>query len=46
MKKIWIILVHGQFLEAYEDTMKAQDRYFELYDEYGSNVTRHQIDLR
>lgn len=46
MKTIWVIILNGYPYEAYEDTMKAQERYFELYEEYGSSVTRHQIDLK
>lgn len=46
MKIIWVILVQDKFLEAYEDTMKAQERYFELYNKYGSIVKRHQVRLK
>ena len=46
MRTIWVIVVQDQLLEAYEDTMKAQERYFELYNKYGSRVKRHQVGLK
>lgn len=46
MKTIWVIILNGKLYGAYEDTMKTQNIFFELYEKYGSNVTRYQTELK